>query len=144
MNVSFLTIGLLFLLTCFEAFGSIPLILRVLLVRHSFIYSEQINLFLLCFQKRMFESFQRTSLNTTISYGKLKSNCYISKSYIIQLGVCIPVATGKVSPSAVSKASTEQGTFDSSLGYLLCSKLNFRTHYCKYNLTGCIFSLDCN
>lgn len=67
---SFLTIGLLFLATCFEAFGSIPLILRVLLVDHNFIHKEQINLFLLCFQKRMFESFQSSSLNVTTSYDK--------------------------------------------------------------------------
>lgn len=41
MNVSLLTIALLFLAICFEASGSIPLVLRVLLVDHSFIYREQ-------------------------------------------------------------------------------------------------------
>lgn len=65
-----MTTGLFFLATCFEGFGSIPLVLRVLLADHTFIYTEQINLFLLHFQKRRFESFQSTSLNITISSDK--------------------------------------------------------------------------
>lgn len=62
----------------------------------------------------MFGISQKTGLNENISYDKQKSIFYISKSYENQAGICIPVTAGKVSQDALSKASTEQGVFDSS------------------------------